>query len=91
VGYRAMFRRQRGLCWLCDKPMDPKHVSPDHLTPVSKGGRNLPYNKKLAHPLCNNLRGNVPEAEAREYVQARLAERAARDAEIIRSLTQPKK
>lgn len=38
-----LFKRQRGLCWICDKPVDfenllLKSVHIHHIDPVSKGG-----------------------------------------------------
>lgn len=60
-------------CWLCGKPVDKGlppnlHDSPevDEVVPVSKGGD--PYDRRncrLAHRICNILRGNGDNPKAR--------------------------
>lgn len=71
-------------CWLCDQPLlslRVVHSSLDHVEPASLGGRFTFANLRLAHSTCNLVRGNVSAAEARRYVQLRLAGRLApRDA-----------
>lgn len=65
-------------CWLCDQPLlslRVVHSSLDHVEPASLGGRFTFANLRLAHPTCNLVRGNVPAADARGYVQLRLAGR----------------
>lgn len=67
-------------CWLCDQPLlslRVVHSSLDHVEPASLGGRFTFANLRLAHPTCNLVRGNVSAAEARRYVQLRLAGRLA--------------
>ena len=80
-GMRAMFEVQRGLCWLCDKPMiyphvrqhDPRNATRDHLVPRSTGRTGLPNNKRLAHGSCNSLRSSVPAEYARAFVMVALS------------------
>lgn len=69
---RRLWREQKGICWLCDQPMGIHEATRDHVLPRSKGGGNERANLRLAHEVCNKLRQNVDEAEAREYVQAKL-------------------
>lgn len=53
---RRLLRAQRGLCWLCGKPLGAD-VTFDHLIPKTKGGKSVAHNLKLAHRACNNARG----------------------------------
>ncbi len=60
--FEVLWGRQRGLCWICCKPMQRKSGSPwmatfDHIQPLSCGGANRPNNKLLAHQICNQVRG----------------------------------
>jgi 5-methylcytosine-specific restriction endonuclease McrA len=63
-----MYKRQKGLCWICGERMaisplsagKGKYASFDHLTPKSDGGGNTQDNLRLAHQKCNSARGSVP-------------------------------
>jgi hypothetical protein len=70
-----LFTKQKGVCWLCDKSMNLDAASRDHIVPKSKGGRGGYQNLRLAHRLCNSLRGSIDAALAREYVRDRLGGR----------------
>ncbi len=50
---RALYFEQKGMCGLCDLPMDAKDFHVDHWKPLSKGGSNDKSNLKLLHPKCN--------------------------------------
>ena len=68
-----LYRLQKGLCWICCKPMHINDASFDHIVPLSRGGTNNPKNKLLAHVGCNLKRGNpVPHAPLREVVDEAL-------------------
>ncbi len=59
------FKRQRGLCWICEKPMNmqfqdlnnQERATADHVIPKSMGGW-VRGNIKAAHAKCNSNRGN---------------------------------
>lgn len=63
----AIIRRDGWLCWLCDRPLDPRiqdrrdprFVTLDHLKPLSDGGSNASQNLRLAHSLCNQRKGRA--------------------------------
>lgn len=64
---RALFYAQRGLCFHCNTPMREQcarngHTQDgwtrEHVYPRSTSGRGLANNFVLAHPECNNRRGN---------------------------------
>jgi 5-methylcytosine-specific restriction endonuclease McrA len=54
-----VFQRDRGICALCSKPVDPAaRWDIDHIEPVSKGGAHSYDNVQLAHKFCNQSKGN---------------------------------
>lgn len=65
---QRMYKRQKGLCWICGEKMaisvtshgKGKYASFDHIIPKSEGGTNEQTNLRLAHQRCNNLRGTIP-------------------------------
>lgn len=66
-----VFKKDKGICHLCGKPCDwndykikngvivygNNYPSRDHIVPKSKGGDNSWSNIKLAHRICNSLKG----------------------------------
>jgi hypothetical protein len=54
---REIAERDDWLCHLCDGEVSPEDWSIDHLVPVSKGGPHIRSNVRLAHKLCNSVRG----------------------------------
>jgi 5-methylcytosine-specific restriction endonuclease McrA len=69
------FKRQGGLCWICNKPMklkadpnDPLVASADHVIPRSLGGP-VKGNIKAAHRKCNIERGNNYQGALIEFMR----------------------
>lgn len=66
---RAQVLAEEDTCWLCEKPVnkdlatpDPGSPEVDEIVPVSLGGS--PYDRsncRLAHRICNIIRGNDPD------------------------------
>ena len=67
----AIYERDNYTCQICMKPVDsvpyghmgvwsPTAPSLDHITPRSLGGSHSATNLRLAHTLCNSLRGAKP-------------------------------
>lgn len=83
LGHSTLWRLQKGLCWLCGKPMDPLTATRDHLHPVSTGGKSKHHNILWAHKKCNGKRGNkgiYTREEALELLKQRaLSERTQSD------------
>lgn len=59
-----VLKRQNGKCCLCGYKINTKSkhlynsLTWEHIKPQSKGGNNSPENKKVAHYICNNIKGN---------------------------------
>ena len=71
IDLMVLYRRDKGICYLCGKPVDftdsqikygtfyagPNYPSRDHIIPQSKGGEHSWDNIRLAHFYCNTLKG----------------------------------
>lgn len=53
-----VFKRHRGICHICQLWVQPRHASPDHIVPLSKGGTHTFTNVGLSHLKCNLRKGN---------------------------------
>lgn len=67
ITVRSLYNRDSGICWICggmcNINADGKsndYPSIDHIIPVSLGGKDEWDNVRLAHRICNSLRGNKP-------------------------------
>lgn len=66
-----IFRRDKGICWICLKAVNRKEASKDHIAPKSRQEElgltdhqmKSDDNMKLAHKICNVKRGNQLEDE----------------------------
>lgn len=67
-------------CWLCGLPTTKADRSRDCLVPQKDGGTHSTANVRLAHKLCNSVRGHMPAELAPAYVRMWLDARRARDA-----------
>ena len=63
--HRAIIRRGRPPCHLCDKPIDyalryphPHSFEVDHIVPLDRGGADDLDNKAAAHLECNRRKSN---------------------------------
>lgn len=64
VDVAVVFRRDKGICWLCNEKVDPSLKWPnlgfgtlDHIVPLARGGMHSYGNIKLAHLSCNCRKG----------------------------------
>lgn len=60
----TVFERDRWVCGICGKPVDPELMHPDpgsasvdHVIPLSRGGKHTLANARCAHLRCNQRRG----------------------------------
>lgn len=65
ITLQALYKRDKGICWICGKPCDitldsndKYYPSIDHVVPIAKGGRDLWDNVKLAHRICNSVKSD---------------------------------
>jgi hypothetical protein len=60
VPLQHVYARDSGICHLCGRRVARGDASRDHLRPVSRGGRTVWGNIRLAHRSCNSVRGDLP-------------------------------
>ena len=53
-----VFKKDAGWCGICQKWVQPRHASMDHILPLSRGGTHLLVNLQLTHLICNLCKGN---------------------------------
>ena len=58
VDLNWLYRKYRGVCWICRQFVPRDQASRDHLLPKSLGGTYEKANMALAHKVCNSKRGN---------------------------------
>ena len=73
VSLAQLIDRDKGICYLCGKPVDredysftgdgwfvtgPNYPSVDHVVPLARGGINDMSNARLAHCRCNSLKSD---------------------------------
>jgi 5-methylcytosine-specific restriction endonuclease McrA len=58
ISIEQVFRKDKGICYSCGKPVSRMSATKDHVNPKSSGGRNLPSNVRLMHDVCNWAKGN---------------------------------
>ncbi len=64
---QEIFIRDNGRCHICGKLVDPRKWHLDHLLPLSLGGEHIKRNVAVAHPWCNDHRGNTGPAQMRLF------------------------
>lgn len=57
--FARLWDRDGNICYLCEKELDYKTVTLDHVVPLSKGGKDTMANYKLVHEFCNIQKGNM--------------------------------
>ena len=62
-----VFRRERGICYICKRWVQPRHASMDHEKPLSKGGTHTWDNVRLTHLVCNLVKGDRPAHKYKKY------------------------
>lgn len=78
-----LWKRYKGICYLCGKAVKLSDATRDHKVPKSLWGYNHIENLALAHKNCNHLRGSIPVEEFRVLLhQGDLEEIRRRNREI---------
>jgi 5-methylcytosine-specific restriction endonuclease McrA len=58
VDRAAIIRRDDKTCWICKKRLQVKEIELDHIIPLSRGGKHIPENVKVACKSCNAWKGD---------------------------------
>jgi hypothetical protein len=53
VDPQVVYERDKGICGICQGPVDPQNFHVDHVCPLAKGGEHSYANTQVAHPACN--------------------------------------
>ncbi len=63
--HSAWWRRriQEGRCYYCERQVDPKELTMDHVVPLSRGGRSKKGNLVPACKECNNRKKYLTPVE----------------------------
>ena len=53
----SLYKKQNGICYICDKKFDFKDMEMDHIIPLCKNGKHETKNTKMACAKCNRSKG----------------------------------
>ena len=53
-----LYKRDKGICGICDEPCTREDASLDHIIPLSSNGPHIWCNVQLAHLQCNRIKGS---------------------------------
>lgn len=69
VDYKRIWKRDKGICYLCGCPVDKNDVHYDHVTPLSRGGTHSEDNLRVTHARCNLIKGTklVEELDLKQF------------------------
>lgn len=56
LDYQAIYEQSRGICQLCNLPMESERFEIDHIVPIARGGSDLIGNLRAVHAECNSKR-----------------------------------
>lgn len=57
VDYKRVWKRDKGFCYLCGRPVAKNEVHYDHVIPLSRGGPHSENNIRVTHARCNLKKG----------------------------------
>lgn len=60
ISLKALYKRDKGICYLCTKHVPRNEATRDHVHPKIKGGKDGHHsvNVKLTHESCNKFKGD---------------------------------
>jgi 5-methylcytosine-specific restriction endonuclease McrA len=58
IEHLVVLERHDGVCGICGTDVDPFEFQIDHVVPIAAGGPHLYSNIQLAHPVCNQRKGD---------------------------------
>lgn len=53
-----IIKRDGSMCWICRKPCAANDITIDHVIPLSRKGKHIPENVRVAHAGCNSWKGD---------------------------------
>ncbi len=57
----VLYKRDKGICGICKRPVHVNQFHIDHVIPLSKGGEHSYRNTQITHPACNlKKRASLP-------------------------------
>lgn len=59
VNRKVLFKRDKGICGICNQPVKKFASTIDHIIPKSRGGLDTYENTQIAHFHCNTHKGNL--------------------------------
>ncbi len=65
-----LYRDQKGICYYCQRWIKRAAATIDHLTPLSRGGPDQPFNMCMACRKCNEEKDDMT---AEEFMQGKMA------------------
>lgn len=68
IDYGKVYNDHKGVCGICDKPVDRLKCHFDHIVPIDKQGGNTAANLQPTHSKCNRIKGNRTLEYARERI-----------------------
>lgn len=57
IDLAGVFKRDRGICGICRRWVQPRYASMDHIKPIIRGGTHTWENIQLTHIKCNLRKG----------------------------------
>ena len=64
-----LFGQQEAKCGLCGVKADLRSFVADHIIPKSKGGKSTLNNLQLTHHICNSIKGDKTQEQARRAIK----------------------
>lgn len=64
-----VWRRDGGICGICQQPADPTDWQMDHKLALALGGEHSYANVQVSHPACNRAKGKI-ERQVKKAVSA---------------------
>lgn len=60
IDRRALYERDKGRCYICDKAVPLKGTPFDHIVPLARGGQHTSDNLRLCCRSCNSRKSDKP-------------------------------
>lgn len=68
LSYKKIWKRDKGICYLCGQSVEQGDVHFDHVVPLSRGGSHTMDNVRVTHKTCNLRKNNKTVEEYNRYL-----------------------